>query len=190
MITSLYLSPAANAALAVESGRVILALRDSGLIGARLACDLPGAIRYRAGESFARLIVFAGCAPHLLFEPAAPGDYGFCHVALHGPYAQPRLIVGRHSIRPRCPSCRHGFSAWRAQLSDWLERGLVCDGCRAHFAPAELDWRQHAASGRFLIEICNVFPGEAAPGDGLLQALADSSCQAWSYAWSDATLPA
>jgi hypothetical protein len=50
--------------------------------------------------------------------------------------------------------------------------------------PCELDWRQHALCGRLLIELRNVFPGEAAPSDTLLRELRLATGSDWRFAWA------
>jgi len=136
---------------------------------------------YRAGAGFARHVVFAGCSPHLRFEPRDAQDRHFCHVALHGPFPEPRVLTGENTVKPRCPQCR-------TRLADWRERvdqpARACPACGSELPPTRLDWRQHAAVGRSLVELRNVFPGEASPSDQLMQQLAECAGFAWRYAWS------
>ena len=142
--------------------------------------------RFSAGDGFSRHVVFAGCAPHLVFEPPSDGSLSFCHVALHGPFDRPRLVTGPNTAKPRCPHCRARFDDWRSRLSSWQDSdpGAHCTGCGRDWAPARLDWRGHAIAGRVLIELRNVFPGEASPSDLLLQRLEQATAQPWHYAWA------
>jgi hypothetical protein len=59
-----------------------------------------------------------------------------------------------------------------------------CAGCDRSWSIHELDWRAHAISGRVLIELRNVFPGEASPSDLLLKCLQEQSGEPWRYAWA------
>lgn len=136
---------------------------------------------YPAGEGFARHVVFAGCSPHLRFEPRDEKDLHYCHVALHGPFAQPRVLTGSNTVKPRCPHCRARIADWNLFLGD---EELPCPGCGQKLTAHSLDWRQHAAVGRCFVEMRNVFPGEASPSDRLLAALKEISGFTWRYAWS------
>jgi len=136
---------------------------------------------YYAGDGFARHVVFAGCSPYLRFEPRDAQDRHYCHVALHGPFADPRVVTGQNTVKPRCPHCR-------ARLADWRKRldlaAAACAACGGQVTAASLDWRQHAAVGRSLVELRNVFPGEASPSDQLLHTLAEHTGFGWRHAWS------
>lgn len=182
--TSLYLAP--NDALAApELGAVLGVLEELAVIGAALA-DAT----YAAGPGFSRHVVYAGCSPHLVMEPPADGSANFCHVAVHGPFATPRLVNGPNTVAPRCPACRTRVAGWRERLGAWraADARLVCQGCGATLSPHDLDWRGHALSGRCLIELRNVFPGEASPSDLLLRRLREATGLDWRYAWAGALL--
>ena len=102
-------------------------------------------------------------------------------MALLGPFAEPRILTGENTVKPRCPHCR-------ARLGDWRERldmpSAPCPACGQSLPAHELDWRQHAAVGRCFIELRNVFPGEASPSDLLMAELRSVSGQEWRYAWA------
>ena len=136
---------------------------------------------YCAGDGFARHVVFAGCSPHLRFEPRDAHDRHYCHVALHGPFAPPRIITGQNTVKPRCPHCRARLADWRKRLD---RAAAACTACGILVTAASLDWRQHAAVGRALVELRNVFPGEASPSDQLLHTLAEHTGFSWRHAWS------
>ena len=173
---SLFLFPE-DPAQSCDPDSLVPLLAQLGVIGAAL--DECGV--FAAGEHFPRHVVYAGCSPHLRFEPAHPGDRHFCHVALHGPFEQPRVLTGANTVKPRCPHCR-------ARLGDWPQRltrePQACPGCEALLKVTELDWRQHAAVGRCFIEMRNVFPGEASPSDQLLGSLQQHTDMPWNYAWA------
>lgn len=176
---SLYLSPA-DPLLAPEPGRVLACLAGLKITGT-LSYEAPRKRVFAAGEDFMRHVIYAGCSPHLRFQPEEPHDRDFCHVAVLGPYPRPEVITGENTVNPRCPACR-------SHLVDWQERmhtgELECPRCGRISSPWELDWRQHAAVGRLLVELRNVFPGEASPSDRLLNALADAAGMPWVHAWS------
>jgi hypothetical protein len=178
--TSLFLVPD-DPGLAPELRCIEAVLQDLHVIAAPLAPR-----RFAAGEGFPRHVIFAGCSPHLVMQPADDGDLAFCHVALHGPFAAPRLVTGPNTVKPRCPHCRRRFDDWRNRLPTWNGPAAtaVCDGCGTVQAPVRLDWRQHAVGGRVLIELRNVFPAEAMPSDTLLQRLHAATGTGWQYGWA------
>lgn len=180
---SLLLHPADPGAEPPDAPAVARTLAVLGLVGDPLG---PPAT-FRAGPDFLRHITFLGCAPHLVLEPPADGGDAFSHVAIAGPFAGPRLVVGTNTGAPRCPACRARFDDWRAALGAWLAAPLSasarCDGCGAVHRPADLDWRQGAATARLFVEVRNVFPGEAVPGEELLQALGRLGAGPWRHAW-------
>lgn len=179
-VTSLFLVPG-DPDLAPELGAVEAVLQDLGVIA-----EPHGPRRFLAGDGFARHVIFAGCSPHLVMRPAHDGDTAFCHVALHGPFAAPRLVTGPNTVKPRCPHCRRRFDGWQERLRTWIgpTATATCDGCGTVLAPVRLDWRQHAVGGRVLVELRNVFPAEATPSDTLMQRLGDATGMAWQYGWA------
>jgi len=176
---SLYLTPSDPAQLP-DPDVVSAVLGRLGIQGALLSEAPQKQVRV-AGEEFTRHVIYAGCSPHLRFEPERPHDRAFCHIALLGPYPEPAVVTGENTVNPRCPRCRARLSDWQQQLHTGQ---LSCPGCGATSAAWEVDWRQHAASGRYLIELRNVFPGEASPSDQLISALQEETGMTWSYAWS------
>lgn len=180
---SLLLYPADPGGEPPDAPAVARTLAMLGLTGDLLAAPAT----YRAGPAFLRHVTFLGCAPHLVLEPPADGGAAFSHVAIAGPFAAPRLVVGTNTAAPRCPACRARLEGWRAALADWVDAPLAararCPGCGAAQRPADLDWRDSAAVGRLFVEVRNVFPGEAVPGDELLAALHGLGGGAWRYAW-------
>jgi hypothetical protein len=156
-------------------------LSDLEIVGAaRNATD------FLAGEGFSRHVVFAGCSPYLVMQPPGDGSRRFCHVAVHGPFPRPRLVTGPNTVKPRCRACRARFSDWRERLDDWVRVNdeANCTACGQLSSVHELDWRDHAISGRLLVELRNVFPGEASPSDLLMHSLQTQTGQDWLYAWA------
>lgn len=178
--TSLFLAPLdSNATPAMHD--LVAVLRRLDLIGPRI-----GAASYAAGDGFSRHVIYAGCSPYLVMEPPADGSLQFCHVALHGPYPAPRLVTGPNTVRPRCPACRARFADWRERLAEWTQGGnhALCPACGTRSPVHRLDWRGHAVAGRVLIELRNVYPGEASPSDLLMHSLADRTGLVWRHAWA------
>jgi hypothetical protein len=177
---SLYLSPAipheAPARQTVYAGLSEL------LMCGPLLFEAPEKRVFAAGAGFARHVIYAGCSPHLRFEPAEPHDRDYCHLALLGPYATPMVITGENTVKPRCPHCRARRAGWQDPVVH--AQRTTCPECAAKSWPWELDWRQQAAAGRFLIELRNVFPGEASPSDRLLASLRQHTGMDWNYAWA------
>ncbi len=179
-LTSLFLAPAqteASPALA-ELQRTLI---DLEIIGEPL-----GPQTFLAGEGFSREVIYAGCSPFLVMTPPADGSLAFCHVALHGPFSSPQLVRGPNTVKPRCTACRTRVNHWRDWLADgWSgDHALPCDACQAPLTPCNVDWREHAVCARVMIELRNVYPGEATPSDRLLNALQDTTGMPWRYAWA------
>lgn len=179
---SLYLFPEDPLA-APEPEQILTLLRTLEVIGAPFAQG-PCQQVFLAGDGFPRHVIFAGCSPHLRFEPADEQDCDFCHVALLGPYEHPRLITGRQTRSPRCPHCQTRLPHWQAALSS-PAAAVTCPSCHQGLTAATLDWRQQAAIGRVLLEFRNVFPGEAVPGDRLTRGMAEVTDLPWRYGWTD-----
>jgi len=180
---SLLLHPADPGAPAPDVATVVRALAGLGLVGDPLGPPET----FRAGPEFLRHVTFLGCAPHLVLEPPADGGDAFSHVVIAGPFAAPRLVVGANTAVPRCPACRARFEDWRAALAGWVATPLAgcarCAACGAVQRPADLDWRETAATGRLFVEVRNVFPGEAVPGEALLRTLGRLGAGPWRHAW-------
>ncbi len=181
---SLLLFPADPAAPPPPATAVIAALARLDLIGD----PLGAAGSFRTGPGFLHHLTFLGCAPHLVLEPPPDGGTAFSHVVIAGPFATPRLLVGANTAAPRCPDCRARLADWRAAVTGWaaepLSATVACPACGARHAPAALDWRESAATGRLFVEIRNVFPGEAVPSEELLAALERAGAGGpWRYAW-------
>ena len=106
-------------------------------------------------------------------------------MALHGPFELPRLVTGPNTVKPRCPGCRGRFDDWRDRLPGWQSgEPAICTGCGGSWPAWALDWREHAIGGRVLVELRNVFPGEAIPSDLLLRRLKEATAIRWRYAWA------
>lgn len=161
---------------APTSAAVIAALGAIGLIGEPF--EFAGRRHYRPGEEFLSLITFLGCSPVVAL--GAPGATGseFCHVAVHGPHAASRLLVGRNTKPPRCRGCRQPVEEWPELVA---ADHYTCGGCGRTAAVAELDWRQCAGAGRLFVEVWGIFEGEAVPGDALLAALGRVGGGEWGY---------
>lgn len=157
------------------------ALHELAMIGAPIARQARLRV-FHADSGFAQQVVFAGCSPHLRFEPQHEGDLQFCHVALHGPFEEARLIIAQHPGKPRCPHCRAVLADWPARIAGAAPS--PCSGCGRPLQASALDWRQGAAVGRVLVELRNVFPGEATPSDRMLATLQRHSGMPWRHAWA------
>ena len=178
--TSLYLAPGdADSAPPIQVVREVLA--DLEIIADRL-----GPRSYAAGDGFSRHVIYAGCSPYLVMKPPQKGSLRFCHVALHGPYARARLVTGPNTVKPRCPGCRARFIDWRDHLAAWRAGSAqaYCGTCGQGWSPSELDWRNHAISARVLVELRNVYPGEASPSDQLMHDLETATGDGWRHAWA------
>jgi len=176
---SLYLSPVDPDELP-DLGSISESLCELQVSGPLLS-EAPGKLVYAAGSGFPRHVIYAGCSPHLRFEPEGPHDRDFCHVALLGPYPKPGVITGENTVTPRCPACRKRLSSWQEHLHTGK---LSCQSCGLVSDAWAVDWRQHAASGRLFIELRNVFPGEASPSDLFMSTLNEATGMPWAYSWA------
>lgn len=179
-LTSLYLAPC-DLAAAPTYDSVLAVLQTLQVVASEI-----GQRTFAAGVGFSQHVIFAGCSPLLVMRPPQDGGLAFCHVAIHGPLPKPALITGPNSVAPRCPACRTRFGTWHDDLDAWQENAgsAICPGCHRRWSAEQLDWRQHAIAGRTLIELRNVFPGEASPSDTLLAACKDATTSDWTYAWA------
>lgn len=179
---SLFLAPARPRPEPPASDAVLAVLRDLALIGEPYRAD-----RWLAGDGLLRHITFAGCSPHLQFRPPPQGGDDFCHLALLGPFAAPRLYTGHNTLNPRCPACKTRVADWRPLADAFAAdpwRDWCCPACGAQQGIETLRWRHHAAFGRLLVEIHGVFPAEGMPSDELLAALQQGTGVAWDYGWA------
>jgi hypothetical protein len=165
---------------APDRSAVAQALADAGFLGPALR---PDANSYAVGESFLQLVSFAGCAVHMEIAPHAGADRPFCHARIAGPYPAPRLLTGSNTRPPRCPTCRAPHRNWRSatQSSLGAEDPLPCPACGAVAALCAWDWKESGGCARLTLSVEEVFPGEAAPTDTLLQILAKSSGMPWRH---------
>lgn len=154
-------------------------IREIGLI--ENSIDFQGYNHYLAGERFAALITFLGCAPHIVTDPGA-GD-SFCHVE---PFATESsiLIGGSQGVPPRCPSCRTKLGEWRNHLQTdeiTAETPLNCPKCNSETALASLNWRHYGGFGNLRIDIWGIPAELALPGDELMQRLEETTGSRWSF---------
>ena len=168
---------------------LLSALDRLGFLGTPFA--LAGRTHYQAGERFLDLITFLGCSPVISLvppdastDPAAHAD-AFCHIGLWYAGEQPLFVGGRNTTPPRCPNCRQREETWQALIADWRSSPDAyrwrCPGCGHRAQAFELDWRQSAGFGRFLVEVWGIHPAEAVPGDALMDTLRRSTGEPWSY---------
>ncbi len=183
MTGSLYLSPNDPWGTPPPAQAVVAALTELQMIG-----PPHGEATWLAGDALLRHITFAGCSPYLALTPPPDGGTDFCHVALLGPSAQPRIITGPNTLNPRCPTCKARVKDW-APLAERFDADpaapWTCPSCNAGHRIDTLRWRQHAAFGRLLVEIRSVFPAEGVPSDELLETLGKAcGMDSWQFAWA------
>lgn len=185
MSGSLYLFPRDPWQAPPATDTVLEALRGLNMLGSP-----HGEAAWLAGDGLLRQITFAGCSPHLEFEPPADGGSDFCHLALLGPYPEPRPFTGPNTLNPRCPACKTRVADWHplvAQYATDPQHDWTCPACGKGARVDAWRWRHHAVFGRLLVEIRGVFPAEGVPSDELLQALAEQAGQDWDYGWAAAS---
>jgi hypothetical protein len=159
---------------------VIAALASVGFIGERLDGQVDHA--FCVGPAFLSLVSFAGCAVRIETTPNPHAP--FCHLRCPPLAPFPRLYCGRNTRPPRCMDCRGRLDDWRERVDDWTTqpcRGVTCPGCGATRLPWQWDWKEQGGFGRWVILVEEVFPGEAAPTQSLLDLLADASGTRWRH---------
>jgi hypothetical protein len=178
-----------------HTGRLVLAPMDSNLAPDRtLLTDAlaregflgpalgPGLDTYAVGENFLQLVAFTGCAVQVEINPEGAPDRPFCHVRIAGPYPAPLTLVGRNTRPPRCPACRARLGDWRRLLDhSAFGRGVSCPACARRSPLYTWDWKETGGFARLSVWVEEVFPGEAAPTDALMQLLARATGSAWRH---------
>ena len=163
-----------------DPARLLGTLRTNGFIGA----PLPGLEQaYLVGERFLSLITFAGCSVRIELTPPEDGS-PFCHITLDGPHRTPRLLSGRNTRPPRCPTCKAPYKDWRTHIDEWsfgMPPRLVCVQCGANADLGSWNWRENAGVGRLFLRVEEVFPGEAVPTPALMGLLEAASGTGWRH---------
>lgn len=160
--------------------RLLSTLEAAGFIGDPIR---RGAGEFMTGNRFLQLVTFMGCSPFLRLEPSGADDSDFCHVRIHGPYANPRFVRGTNTRPPRCPNCRRRVEEWQPLAERWeatRDAAHHCPACGSETPFTGLEWRQNAGIGRLFIEVTQVFPGEAVPVPALMELLATTGGP-WNY---------
>ncbi len=141
---------------------------------------------HRSGEQFMEQLTFVGCSPFIALQPEeAEADQPYC--AIHLP--QPKnyySAVDSMNTPPRCPHCRKAHPSWQQAMQQWQQdqtQFWSCHVCEKTSAPWQWNWRKQAAFGRSVIEILNIHPHEAIPGQSLMDALQTLSQTPWQYAY-------
>ncbi|WP_200386109.1 hypothetical protein [Thiocapsa imhoffii] len=162
-----------------ERPLVVRVLTETGFIEGLL----PGRAQdFMVGPAFLDLISFVGCAVAVSTDAAA--GLPFTHVRLPSDPGRPQWCHGRNTRAPRCPRCRTPRTEWRAQVAAAMELGdhaIDCPACGASARPWSWDWRHQGGFGRRLIVVEEVFPGEAMPTPGVLDALTMATGRAWHF---------
>jgi hypothetical protein len=167
--------------------RLVCILSEAGFI----ADPIPDReCAYRVGPEFSALIAFVGCAVAIASDPQTGNP--FCHVVVPPASAYPRWYHGRNTRAPRCPGCRARLSDWplcveqfeqsaRTPGSDRRESDVVCPSCGESRPIRSWDWKQQGGFARSLIQVEEIFPGEAVPTDAFLDLLERKSGCVWRY---------
>ena len=164
-------------------------LRGLGVMGALLSPPVvPGGVLsdwYAAGPHLLEQVTFLGCSPVVHLAASHDGDSGFCRLRLPPPLPGPIWRAPEDAPPPRCPRCRAPGVAWRSALPAWeanpTTSNWTCPSC-AHATPLH-QWRLREAAGfgRSFVEFWGIHPGEAVPGDALLDTLATFSGGPWRW---------
>lgn len=179
----LYLCPKDIQSTPAQLPELIEALQQAGFIAEPM--EIAGETHYQPGEEFLTLVTFLGCSPVIsLGEPGKTGDE-FCHIAIDGPFEQPRFVGGDNLKIPRCPGCGHRFDDWHALVGQWQEHPEAaqfdCPECQRTLSATQLRWRKCAGFGRFFIKIWGIFESEAVPNPNLLSILQKSTGSEWHH---------
>ncbi|QIK39184.1 hypothetical protein GWK36_09750 [Caldichromatium japonicum] len=175
----LILTPA-DPHLAPDVRLIIEGLGRAGLVGSPQPSSAEG-WGFSLGPSFLSLLSFTGCAVQL---PEHPDKGDWAPIRLLPPSPYPRLLVGRNTRPPRCPSCRAQLSNWRDLVEHWVTHphaGVSCPGCGEMRPPWLWDWKQQGGFGRLFVRIEEVFPREATPTPALFEHLIRISGASWCH---------
>lgn len=167
------------------------ALQNMGFMGEALwQQPLAG---FTVGDKFLSQLMFMGCSPFIELEPARvlSGDEQpkFCFIRILPVKDKPRLfhagVLNDDVLMPRCPGCRKVIRHISQSLSRQYPEVLACPHCQTSSHFQQLDWRGQSGVGSHFIEVINVYPQEAIPTDGFLNALAGISQTGWQYFYTD-----
>lgn len=159
-------------AIPVDCDALIATLHEKRFIGD--AIEINGAVHYRPGEEFMMLVTFLGCSPMIATEELDNSSEQFCHIAIEGPWEQPRFLAGANIKIPRCPNCGHRYDEWQAMVDRWRADPYAmvsCPACGDNTAAPQLRWRKCAGFGRFFIKVWGIFESEAVPSPNLISLL-------------------
>lgn len=155
-------------------------LRGVGFLGPALPNHSKA---FEIGEHFLQLMAFTGCATQLASAPNHL-DGNSVHIRLACTAATPRLLAGRNTRPPRCPSCGKALTDWRDQIQSGQSGQapeLHCPHCATTAPGWRWNWRLHGGFGRSFVLVEEVFPGEGAPLPTLLNALRDLGVGDWHH---------
>ncbi len=153
-----------------------------GLLGKRLP-HAPSSDWYESGPHLLELVTFLGCSPVVRVAASSADDNGFCRLRLPPPLPHPTWRASLDAAPPRCPRCRAPDANWCLQLPAWqadpAKSRALCPAC-GHAAPLH-QWRLREAFGygQSFVECWGIHPGEAVPGEALLDTLAALSGSPW-----------
>jgi hypothetical protein len=177
----LILVPGSFDAIPADRDTLLTALREKKFIGD--AIEINGEQHYQPGEEFMMLITFLGCSPMIATGELDSGEQ-HCHVAIEGPWKQPRFIAGDNLKLPRCPNCGHRYDDWQAVVNEWIAAPaatVTCPACAADSSVTQLRWRKCAGFGRFFIKVWGIFESEAVPSPNLLSLLKQHTGIEWQH---------
>jgi hypothetical protein len=146
--------------------------------------EINGAVHYRPGEEFMTLITFLGCSPMISTGELDSNGEQFCHIAIEGPWEEPRFISGDNTKSPRCPKCGERYDDWQNRVSEWRSAPyatMVCSECGETTSLPQLRWRKCAGFGRIFIKVWGIFESEAVPSPNLLSLLKACSGTEWQH---------
>lgn len=173
-----------DAELCPDRDRLVRTLSEAGFIADPI---LDRECAFLVGPELSALLAFVGCAVAIADDPQIGGP--FCHVVVPQASAHPRWCHGRNTGAPRCPACRARSSDWPSpfeQVALELARGhrsasVVCPSCGRAHPIRSWDWKQQGGFARLLVQVEEIFPGEAVPTDGLFDLLERASGCAWRH---------
>jgi len=154
-------------------------LATKGFLGARLASRADA---FLVGDRFLQLVTFAGCSVRVELSPTDGSP--FCHIRIAGPFGSPIFVHGRNTRPPRCPICRSPLQDWKLPLALWepvAAADIQCSACGGKKPPWDFDWKEKAGFGRLLVQVEDVFPGEATPTPELMNLLTRSAQGEWCH---------
>jgi len=152
------------------------------------ASDLPE--WHAVGSNFLEHVTLLGCSP-IVYQIIGENNTAPFRIHLPFPLKSPIWYVPEKKVSLRCPKCHAQDFEWRADVPKWVLDPLgsrrTCAHCAKAFSLHQWRLREEIGFGRSFLEFWGIHPGEAVPGDTLLEALLGLSGGDWRWFYKSQT---